>query len=78
MSAIQSVNGHDKSAFEQGMGVGAMRTGLCQELQHCWVVQQFPVCSMDGPPSKGHPANWTQLWEALESTRVSGMLSTPL
>ncbi|XP_064807815.1 carnitine O-palmitoyltransferase 1, liver isoform-like isoform X1 [Oncorhynchus masou masou] len=33
---------------------------------HMW---EFPVCIKDGPPSKGHPANLTQLWEALESTR---------
>ena len=32
------------SAFEQGMVVGSRRTGLCQELQRCWVVhaQHFP------------------------------------
>ena len=35
-----------------------------------WVfhAQQFPVCIKNGPPLKGHPANLTQLWEALEST----------
>ena len=33
----------DLSAFEQGMVVGTRLTGLCQELQRCWVVhsQQF-------------------------------------
>ena len=53
--------------------VGARRTGLCQELHLCWVfhTQQFPVCIKNGPPPKGHPANFTQLWEALESTWAS-------
>ena len=59
----------DLSAFEQGMVVGPRRTGLCQELQRCWVfhTQQFPVCIKNDPPPKGHPANFTQLWETLES-----------
>ena len=45
--------------FEQGMVVGARRTGLCQELQHCWVfhAKQFLVCIKNGPTPKGHPAN---------------------
>jgi hypothetical protein len=52
------------------MEVGARSTGLCQELQHCWVfhTQQFLVCIKNDPPPKGHPDNLTQLWEALEST----------
>jgi hypothetical protein len=60
----------DLSAFERGMIVGARRTGLCQELQCCWVfhAQQFPVCIKNGPPPKGHPANLAQLWEALALT----------
>jgi hypothetical protein len=29
------------------------------------------MCIMNGPPTKGHPANLTQLWEALASTRAS-------
>ena len=60
-------------AFERGMVVGARRTGLCQELQHCWVfhAQQFPVCIKNGPPPKGHQANLTQLWEAYASTWAS-------
>ena len=29
------------SAFEQGMVVGARRTGFCQELQRCWVFQEW-------------------------------------
>ena len=55
------------------MVVGARRTGLCEELQHRWVfyTQEFPVCIKNGPPPKGHPANLTQLWEALESTWAS-------
>jgi hypothetical protein len=55
------------------MVVGARRTGLCQELRRCWVfhAQQFPVCTKNGPPPEGHPANFTQLWEALESTWAS-------
>ena len=55
------------------MVVGARRTGLCQELQHCWVfhAQRFPMCIKNGPPPKGNPANLTQLREALESTWAS-------
>jgi hypothetical protein len=55
------------------MVVGARRTGLCQELQRCWVfhAQQFHVCIKNGPPTKGYQANLTQLWEALESTWAS-------
>jgi hypothetical protein len=46
---------------------------MLQELQRCWVfdAQKFPVCIKNGPPPKGHPANLTQLWEALESTWAS-------
>ena len=48
---------------------GARSTGLCQELQRCWVfhTQQFPVCIKNGTPPKGPPDNLTRLWEALES-----------
>ena len=53
------------SAIEWDMVVGANRTGLCQELQHSWV---FHMCIKNGSPPNGHPANLTQLWEALEST----------
>jgi hypothetical protein len=65
--------GKTNGGFEQGMVVGARRTGLCQELQHCWVfhAQQFPVCIKNGPTLKGHPANLPRLWEALESTWAS-------
>jgi hypothetical protein len=61
------------SGFERVMVVGARRTGLCQDLQRYWVfhAEQFPVCIKNGPPPKGHPANLTQLWEALESTWAS-------
>ena len=61
------------SAFERGLVVGARRTGLCQELQGCWVFhsQHFPMYIKNGPPPKGHPANLTQLCEALESTWAS-------
>jgi hypothetical protein len=60
----------DLSAFERGMVVSARRTSLCRELHCYWVshAQQFPVCITNGPPPKEHPANLTQLWEALEST----------
>ncbi|CDQ76493.1 unnamed protein product [Oncorhynchus mykiss] len=37
----------------------------------CVKSQQFPVFVKDGPLPKGHPANLTQLWEALESTWAS-------
>jgi hypothetical protein len=59
----------DLSGFERGMLVGARRTGLCQELQRCcgFHAQQFPSCIKNDPLPKGHPANLTQLWEALES-----------
>jgi hypothetical protein len=59
----------DLNAFE----LGARCTGLCQELQRCWFfhTQQFAVCIKNGPPPKGHPANLTQLWKALESTWAS-------
>jgi hypothetical protein len=54
---------NDLSDFERGIVVGARRTGLDQELQHCWVfhAQQSPVCVKIGPQAKGHPANLTQL-----------------
>ena len=46
------------------MVVGARCTGLCQELQHCWVfhAEQFPVCIKNGPPLNGHPANCVKHW----------------
>ena len=46
---------------------------MCQELQFCWVfrAEQFSVFIKNGPPSKGHLANLTQLWEAMESPRAS-------
>jgi hypothetical protein len=63
----------DLSAFGRGMVVDDRHTGLCQELQRCCVflTPQFPVCIKNGPPPKGHPANLTQLWEALKSTWAS-------
>ena len=72
----------DLSAFERGIVVGASHTGLFQELQRCWVfhAQQCPVWMKNSPPLKGHPDNFTQLWEALESTwgqHSCGKLSTP-
>ena len=61
------------SSFERGMVVGARLISLRQELQRCWVfhTQQFPVCIKNSPPPNGHPANLTQLWEALEATWAS-------
>jgi hypothetical protein len=55
------------NAFERGRIVGARHTGLCQELQLSWVfhTQQFLVCIKNGQTPNGHPANLTQLWEAL-------------
>ena len=60
-------------AFGQGMVVCARRTGLCQELQCCWVfqAQQFSGCIKNGSLPKGHPAYLTQLREALESVWAS-------
>ena len=47
MCAIQRVNRQDKNvrAFERGMVVGAGCTGLCQELQRCWVSRVYPEWS---------------------------------
>jgi hypothetical protein len=63
------------SVVERGMVVGARHTGLCRELQCCWVfhAQQFPVCIKNGPPPKGHPANLTKLWDTLESIPCAPM-----
>ena len=46
---------------------------MCQELQRCWIfhAQQFPVYIKNDPPPKEHPANLSQLWEALESAWAS-------
>jgi hypothetical protein len=67
----------DFSAFEQGVVVCARRTCLFKELQRCWLfhTQQFPVCIKNGPPTKGHTANLTQLWEALESREAWASIS---
>ena len=58
------------------MVVGARRTGLCQELQHCWVfhTRQFPVCIKNGPP-----ANLTtvEIIGVNMGQHPYGMLSTP-
>jgi hypothetical protein len=59
----------DLGAFEWGMVVGASvdfsRTAMLLGFSLSTVSY---VC---GPPPKGHPANLTQLWEALESTLAS-------
>ena len=74
MCAIQRVNGQDKRLKCLWTGYGskcqAHRFECFQELQRCWFfqAQPFPVCFKNGPPSKGHPANLTQPWEALKST----------
>ena len=36
-----------------------------------FTLNSFLVCIKNGPPPKRHPANLTQLWEALESTWAS-------
>lgn len=59
------------SAFEQGMVVCARRTSLSRTARCRVFHAQFPVFIKNGPPPKGHPANLTQLWEALESTWAS-------
>ena len=72
--AIQRMKGKgmgktkDLSAFEQSNVVPDALVGVCQKVFH---TQQFPVCIKYGPQSKRHPANLTQLWEALESTWAS-------
>jgi hypothetical protein len=52
------------------MVIGARRTGLSVSRTAMLVrfFTRFPVCIKNGPPPKGHPANLTQLLEALEST----------
>ena len=59
---------NDLSAFERVMVVGARRTGLSVSRTERGVfhAQQFPGSIKNGPPPKGHPANFTQLWEAME------------
>ena len=64
----------DLSAFERGMVEGARRTGLCQELQRCWVFNshQFPVCVENGPPPKGYQGSeslWSYAQLGLDSVR---------
>ena len=75
LCAIQRVNGQDKrlKCLWTGYGSRYQAHWLCQELQRCWGfhAQQFPVCIKDSPPPNGHPANLTQLCEALESTWAS-------
>jgi hypothetical protein len=60
----------DLRVFERGIVVGARHTGSCQEPQHCCIVhtQQLTVVIINGPPLKKHPANLTQMWDALKST----------
>ena len=69
------------SAFERGMVVVLRRTGLCQELQRCWVfhAQQFLVCIKNATPPKGHPANWTTVGSigVNMGQHPRGRLSTP-
>jgi hypothetical protein len=74
--AVQRVNGQHKrcKCLWTGYVIRCQAYQFdCQTLQHCWVfhAQQFPLCINNGPPPKGHPANLTQLWEALESTWAS-------
>jgi hypothetical protein len=61
----------DLSTFEQGMVRTAMLLGFSPST--------VSMCIKNGPPRKGHSANLTQLWEALESrwASIPGMLSTP-
>jgi hypothetical protein len=61
------------SAFELGMVGGARRTSLSVKNWSLggFFTLKFPVCIKNGPPPKGHPANLTQLLEALESTWAS-------
>ena len=56
----------DLSVFERCMVIGARCTGLS-----VLRTATIPVCIKNGPLPKGHPANLTQLWEALESTWTS-------
>ena len=72
----------DLSAFERGTVVGARRTGLCQELQCCWVfhAQHFPVCIKNGPPPKGHQVNLTQrsTWASITVERFRHLVECRL
>jgi hypothetical protein len=54
------------SAIEQGSRCQAV--WFVSRTATVFHAQQFPVCINNGPPPKGHPANLTQLCEALEST----------
>ena len=78
--AIQRVNGNtnDLRAFDQGRVVGARHNGLNVSrtatllgLLLGFHAHPFIVCIKNGPPPKGHAANWKQLREALESTCTS-------
>jgi hypothetical protein len=57
----------------RGLCMFAIQMVNGQDKSHCWIfhVQQFPMCIKNSPSPKGHPANLTQLWEALESTWAS-------
>ena len=49
-------------------GVSVSRTSMMLGFS-CSTVSRVSI--KNGPPPKGHPANLTQLWEALESTWAS-------
>ena len=55
------------------VGARAHRFKCVKNYNASWffTLNSFPVCIKNGPPPKGHPANLTQLWEALKSTWAS-------
>jgi hypothetical protein len=62
------------SAFERGMVVGARHTGLSVSRTATLLgfsLSNIPCVYQEWSTSKRHPANMTQLWEALESTWAS-------
>ena len=82
MCAIQRVNGQDESAFEWSMVVGATRTALSvpRTAVQLGFSRSTVSCVYQEWTSKGHPANFAQLWGRIGVTmgqHPCGTLSTP-
>jgi hypothetical protein len=69
----------DVSAFEQGMVVGARHTGLCQELQRCWIIhtQQFQCVSRMVHDPKDIQTTWHDCGKDWIQHGPCGTLSKP-
>jgi hypothetical protein len=63
----------DLRVFEQGMGSRCQLHRFVSRTVTLLGFSRLTVSCVyqEGPPPKRHPANLTQLWEALESTRAS-------